>query len=57
MYYRVTTYSFDASRRDELLELADTLRNDMKAIADLEMVHSCETGEGEAMLVARYDSE
>ena len=57
MYFRVTTYGFDAGRRDEFLALADTVRDDMKAVQGLETVHSCETGEGQGMIVARYDSE
>ncbi len=56
MYYRVTTYSFGAARRDEFLEFADSLRDELKAITGLETVHSCEGGEGEGMIVARYDS-
>ena len=57
MYYRVTTFSFDVSRREDFLKLGDSLRNDMKAIVGLEMVHDCEIGEGQGMVIARYDSE
>ena len=34
-----------------------TLRDDLKAIAGLESVHSCRIGEGQGMIVASYDSE
>ena len=58
MYLRVTTYVFDESRFDEFLVKADaTLRDDLKAIAGLESVHSCRIGEGQGMIVASYDSE
>ena len=39
MYYRVTTYSFDAARFDEFLALADSFRDELHAIDGLEMVH------------------
>ena len=35
----------------------ETLRDDLKAIAGLESVHSCRVGEGQGMIVASYDSE
>ena len=57
MYYRVTTYGFDESRFDEFMELADSLRDDLRDIEGLEMIHSCETDGGEGMIIARYDSE
>ena len=58
MYFRVTTYGFDESRFDEFLVKADEmLRDNLKAIAGLESVHSCRVGEGQGMIVASYDSE
>lgn len=57
MYYRVTTYGFDAARFDEFLEIADSIRDELKAIGGLEAVHSCVVDEGEGMIVARYTSE
>ena len=58
MYLRVTTYGFDESRFDEFLVKADeTLRDNLKAIAGLDSVHSCRIGEGQGMIVAIYDSE
>ena len=57
MYYRITSYGFDAARRDEFIEFADTLRDELNEISGLELIHTCETGEGEGMIVARYDSE
>ncbi len=58
MYLRVTTYGFDENRFDEFLVKADaTLRDNLKAIAGLDSVHSCRIGEGQGMIVASYDSE
>ena len=58
MYIRVTTYGFDESRFDEFLVKADeTLRDNLKAIAGLDSVHSCRIGEGQGMIGANYDSE
>ncbi len=58
MYFRITTYGFDESRFDEFLAKADeTLRDKLKVISGLESVHSCRIGEGQGMIVARYDSE
>ena len=58
MYLRVTTYGFEESRFDEFLVKADaTLRDNLKAIAGLDSVHSCRIGEGQGMIVASYDSE
>ncbi|MDE0973371.1 MAG: hypothetical protein OSA01_14070, partial [Arenicellales bacterium] len=34
-----------------------TLRDNLKAIAGLDSVHSCRIGEGQGMIVASYDSE
>ncbi|MBT3638935.1 MAG: hypothetical protein HN529_01420 [Acidiferrobacteraceae bacterium] len=56
MYYRVTTYGFDAARRDEFLEFADSLRDELSAVDGLEAVHTVEIGEGEGMIIARYTS-
>ena len=41
MYFRVTTYGFDAARFDEFLAMADTFRDELNAIDGLESVHSC----------------
>ena len=57
MYFRVTTYGFDAARFDEFLALADTFRDELKAIDGLETVHSCVVKEGQGMIISRYASE
>ena len=57
MYFRVTTYGFDAARFDEFLAMADTSRDELNAIDGLESVHSCVVDEGQGMIVSRYASE
>jgi len=58
VYIRVTTYGFDETRIGEALAKMDaTIRDDLKAIAGLESVEECRIGEGQAMIIARYDSE
>jgi heme-degrading monooxygenase HmoA len=57
MYYRVTTYGFDTGRFDEFMELANSLRDELRGIEGLEMIHSCQTDNEEGMIIARYDSE
>ncbi len=57
MYYRVTTYGFDAGRFDEFMAMADTFRDELNAIDGLEMVHSCVVDEGQGMIISRYASE
>jgi hypothetical protein len=58
MHIRVATYGFDESRLDEALAKMDAaIRDDLKSIARLESIHERRIGEGEAMIVATYDSE
>ena len=57
MYYRVTTYGFDAARFDEFMAMADTFRDELNAVDGLEMVHSCVVDEGQGMIISRYASE
>ena len=57
MYFRVTTYGFDAARFDEFLALADTFRDELNAIDGLETVHSCIVEAGQGMIISRYASE
>ena len=58
MYFRVTIFGFDEGRLDEALEKMDsTIRDKLKAIAGLESAHECRIGDGQAMIISRYDSE
>ena len=57
MYYRINIISFDASRKDEYLAYFDSVRDRIKAISGLQSLNVVETGEGEAVGVACYDSK
>ena len=58
MYIKVTTYGFDESRLDEALAKMDgAVRKDLQSIAGLESVDEWRIGEGQGMIISRYDSE
>ena len=57
MYYRINTISFDASRKDEFMAYADSMRDQMKQIVGVQSICIIETSEGEATGVAIYDSK
>ena len=57
MYFRVTTYGFDAARFDEFLALADTFRDELNAIDGLETVHSSIVEEGQGLFISRDASD
>ncbi|SVD82463.1 uncharacterized protein METZ01_LOCUS435317, partial [marine metagenome] len=56
MYYRINIISFDASRKDEYIAYFDSVRDRIKAISGLQSLNVVETGEGEAVGMATYDS-
>tara|TARA_B100001765_G_scaffold145596_1_gene92725 strand:- start:311 stop:613 length:303 start_codon:yes stop_codon:yes gene_type:complete len=57
MYYRINIISFDASRKDEYLAYFDSVKDRIKAISGLQSLNVIETGEGEGVGVACYDSK
>jgi len=57
MSFRVTEINFDPSRREELLAYCDGQRENIKAVNGIETVDVIEVGEGQAVIIARYDSE
>ena len=57
MSFRVTDFNFDASRRADFLGFADSQREKIQAISGIVSVHLIEVGEGQSVIVARYDSE
>ena len=57
MYYRINIISFDANRKDEYMAYFDSVRDRIKAISGLQSLNVIETGEGEAVGVAAYDSQ
>jgi len=57
MFYRFTRIHFDDARYAELLDWAETVRNDVEAIDGFEFADLCRSGEGEGMIIAAYRSE
>ena len=57
MNYRITDISFDPSKKDELFAYVDTLRDQIKAVNRLKLVHVIDIDEDESVKIARYDSE
>ena len=46
MYYRMTTFSYDPAREGEVIALADSVRDEMKAIDGLQSGCSVRVAEG-----------
>jgi len=57
MSFRVTEINFDPSRREELLGYCDGQRGNIRAVNGIETVDVIEVGEGQSVIIARYDSE
>ena len=57
MYYRTNNFSFDASRKDEILVHTNSLRDAMRNIEGLQSVHLVEIGESPIIGLACYDTE
>ena len=57
MSFRVTEINFDPSRREELLGYCDGQRENIRAVNGIETVDVIEVGEGQSVIIARYDSE
>ena len=57
MRFRVTEINFDPSRREELLDYCDGRRENIRAVNGIETVDVIEVGEGQSVIIARYDSE
>ena len=56
MYYRMTTFSYDPARESEVIALADSVRDEMKAIGGLQSGCSVRIAEGRSVTVGVYDS-
>jgi hypothetical protein len=57
MYYRMTRLHWSEDRFDEVLSLAESLRDRVEAINGLVFAEFATTGEGEGMIIAGYESE
>ena len=57
MYYRMTTFSYDPSQEDEVTAIADSVRDELKAISGLQSGCSVRVEDGKSVTIAIYDSE
>lgn len=57
MYYRMTTFSYDPSRKDEVIAIADSVRGELKAISGLPSSYSVRIEDGKSVTIAIYDNE
>ena len=57
MSYRITDINFNPIRRDAILVFTESQREKIQAVNGLQMVHVTEVGEGQSVIIARYDSE
>ena len=57
MYYRVSIAQINPEQKDAFVARADELRDAMQALPGLQSVTFIQTGEGEAVGLAVYDSE
>jgi hypothetical protein len=57
MYYRMTRLHWSEDRFDDLLSLAESLRDRVEGIKGLMFAEFATTGEGEGMIIAAYASE
>lgn len=57
MYYRMTRLHWSEDRFDDVLSLAESLRERVEAIKGLTFVEFATTGAGEGMIIAGYESE
>ena len=56
MYYRMTRLHWSEDRFDEVLSLAESMRDRVEAIKGLMFAELAKTGEGEGMIIAGYES-
>ena len=57
MYIRITTFSYDPDREDELIAIADAARDEMKGIEGLQSIRGVRVADGKFVVGASYDTE
>ena len=57
MHYRITSFSFDPDREDDVMAVAHAVADELKAIAGMQSAVIVRVGEGKTMTIAAYDSE
>ena len=56
MHYRMTTFSYDPAREGEVIALADSIRDQMKAIDGLQSACSVRIADGKSVTIGVYDT-
>ena len=56
MHYRMTTFSYDPAREGEIIALADSIRDEMRAIDGLQSASSVRIAEGKSVTIGVYDT-
>ena len=51
MYIRITSFSYDPDREDELIAIADAARDEMKDIEGLQSIRSARVADGKSVTV------
>jgi hypothetical protein len=57
MYYRMTRLHWFEERYDDVIALAESMRDRVEAIDGLVFAEVAKTGDGEGMIIAAYESE
>jgi hypothetical protein len=57
MYYRMTRLHWSEDSYDDVMSLAESMRDRVEAIKGLMFAELAKTGEGEGMIIAAYESE
>ncbi len=56
MHYRMTTFSYDPAREGEVIALAESIRDQMRAIDGLQSACSVRIAEGKSVTIGVYDN-
>ena len=57
MYYRMTRLHWSEDHYNDVMSLAESMRDRVEAIGGLMFAELAKTGEGEGMIIAAYQSE
>ena len=57
MHYRITSFSFDPDREDDVMAVAHAAADELKAIAGMQSAVIVRVGAGKTMTIAAYDTE
>ncbi len=57
MYYRMTRLHWSEDRYDDVVSLAESMKDRVEAVAGLLFAELAKTGDGEGMIIAAYQSE